>query len=149
MSWQSEVQQLVDAGHASDFAEGRELRKQILSEDKTVKGWIKAQPKTTVHGSETADNADVDEMSDLTALMQTAGIGFGHAQLLRKQILESGKSVKEWILYDSQHGDYGLPDTTVIFRRAGELISLAGSKERAIDAIEAYSSLDSSAPPAE
>lgn len=139
-NWQEEVNALVEGGHADDKPQGRELRKQIIDGGSTVEKWLKARPAAASYDDPTLSGAD--EMSDLTALMRAEGIGLGHAKLLRSQILEGGKTVRDFLLADAVHGSYGLPNTADIFRRAGDLVKLAGGKDRAIKAIEAYDDLD-------
>lgn len=76
--------------------------------------------------------------SDLTALMKSEGINRDQATLLRDQILASGKSVREFVLDSAQNSPYGATSTSDIFRLAGELIEVAGSVDRAIEAIKAF-----------
>ena len=78
----------------------------------------------------------IEKSADLSMLMRSEGIGLGHAKLLRSRILESGKSVRDFLSSDST------TNTADVFRRAGDLIKLAGSKARAIQAIEAFDELD-------
>lgn len=137
--WQREVNALVRAGHAPDYNEGRSLRNRILTEGSTVDQWLEAKSQPTVFG---ASPSGVEEMSDISALMSSEGVSFGHAKLLRSQIVEAGRTVREFILDAAQGGNAGLPNTLDLFRRAGELIKIAGSKERAIQALESYESLE-------
>jgi hypothetical protein len=143
-NWQAEVSALVDGGYAADTAEGRALRKQILESGSTVKKYLAARPQETVHGAREPSVAGV--MSDLTALMRSEPIDMAQARHLRAQIIESGGTVKEYLL---AKGAYGMPSTTDVFRSAANLVKLAGSKERAIEAINAFDSLEASAPEAE
>lgn len=130
MKWQDEVSSLVEAGHAATFAEGRELRNEILERGEEVAAYIQA----ATHGDTIP--SEVGAMSEITTLMRHQRISMPHAILLRKLIHESGHSVKDYLV-----DEFSDPSTLQIFELAGELVKVAGSVDRAKQAIEAYASI--------
>ena len=138
-TWQSEAHSLVDAGHADSFADAKTLRNEIIQDGETVAKWLKAKAQTASQDDAVPHNSD---MLEITSLMRATGGQYAEAKLLRDQIIKDGRTVREFMLADAQHGAYGLPTTTELFKAAGELIELVGDDaERAVEAIKAYAAV--------
>ena len=123
---------LIEGEHADTVAEARVLRREIIDNGDTVEAFLEAYKEFAGPVVLSATG----EQQDLHLLMRSQGISLGAAKLLRSHILKSEKSVRDFLTCGNA------TSTVDLFNRAGDLIKLAGSKARAIQAVELFDELD-------
>lgn len=86
-----------------------------------------------------ATPSGVEEMAEIRALMNQAGLNFIEAKILRGLLLEEGKSVEDFTSDATLSQPHLGP--IAIFRKAGELIALSGTVQRANEAVSMYAKM--------
>jgi len=85
--------------------------------------------------------SDPREMPEVASLVRRTGASIAECKLLRQMILDSGRSVQEFLLDERMPG---MPSSKTLFTAARELIKLAGSSQRAVEAVQAVAGAMSS-----
>ena len=148
MSRYSDNKLLVDSGLSADNKAADALRKRITESGQSVAQYIKANTQETVFGpAGLAEKAGSTEMLEIRALMDTEGLSYAEAKILFEALARDGRTVDDYLQAES----IGVRESNsplAVFRKVGELIKLTGSKEKAFEAIEAFTSLSATAPAA-
>ena len=143
MSFHAQNKALIAAGLAKTTEEANALRKRLPA-GQTVEQYIAANSSASSFGGATASPAV--EMVEIRALMHQEAIPFAAAALLRSQIQGAGGTVADYIGAEASPVSFGegnQPSTLSVFRVAQNLIKLAGSPEKARQAIELYATFES------
>ena len=80
-------------------------------------------------------------MSELRALMEQDGISYPEARILREALQKDGRTIEDYLQIDAVNrlsgSNEGL-NPLALFRAAGDLVKMAGSKEKAVEALESF-----------
>lgn len=146
MTRKGDNDKLVKAGLAETPREADGLRKRIAESGVTVQEYIRANPTTSSFGpgaTAVAEPGNTAMAAEIQALMNQEGLSYPEARVLRESLIKDGSTVQDYLASDAISRMSGQETATplIVFRAAGNLIRLAGSKEKAAEALESFARL--------
>ncbi len=144
MNHHQQNRKLINGGFAKDISSANKLRQTIKDQNLSIEKWMTMQAQPSV--APTGTTAGANEMSEIRALMSQDGLSFVEAKALRKQLLESQVQIIDFLQADAAFaflGENAKVSPLALAKKAGELITLAGTVDKATKALEIYAQLHS------